>query len=320
MTSTTTKSLSIIEERLLEDLEAIVTDGLATFIAVGTALMEIRDQRLYRQTHGTFEDYCQDKWAMTRQHANRLIGASSVVANLEPIGARPDTESQARPLAALQPEQQQEAWRKAQEAAQAEQRKLTAKDVQAAVDDLQAKPHVANNSGDNEWYTPQQYTAAARVVMGNIDLDPASTPFANQTVRATRFYTAEEDGLAQEWKGCIWLNPPYSRDLCHKFCRKLIDSIQTGDVPEAVILVNNATETEWFQLLITHASAVCLPAGRIVFLKTDGERNHPLQGQAIIYCGQRPQAFAHAFETFGAVLYTTPRQGQREDAKAQDEP
>ena len=77
----------------------------------GNALLEIRDSRLYRQTHATFEDYCGEKWGMSRIHAHRMIEAAVVVGNLLPIGnIAPATESQTRPLTVLPPEAQREVW------------------------------------------------------------------------------------------------------------------------------------------------------------------------------------------------------------------
>lgn len=58
------------------------------------------------------------------------------------------------------------------------------------------KPHVTNNSKDDEWYTPAKYIEAAREVLGSIDLDPASNDFANETVKASVYYTEERDGTA----------------------------------------------------------------------------------------------------------------------------
>lgn len=61
------------------------------------------------------------------------------------------------------------------------------------------KAHVANNSGNNEWYTPPVFIEAAREVMGSIDTDPASSEVANRTVQAAQFFSAETNGLAQTW-------------------------------------------------------------------------------------------------------------------------
>lgn len=70
---------------------------------------------------------------------------------------------------------------------------------------------IIHRSYSAEHYTPAPYVEAARLVLERIDLDPASNEVANETVRAARFYTADDDGLAQPWVGRCWLNSPNDR-------------------------------------------------------------------------------------------------------------
>jgi phage N-6-adenine-methyltransferase len=162
------------------------------------------------------------------------------------------------------------------------------------------RPHVVNNSGENEWYTPSEYIEAARRVLGTIDLDPASSVKANETVQATKFYTKEFDGLDKDWVGRVWMNPPYSDGLMPKFAAKFVEEVKAKNVVEAIVLVNNATETQWFEQLVSVSSAISFSTGRIKFLASDGlTKNSPLQGQAFIYFGDYPDIFTEEFGNFG---------------------
>lgn len=165
---------------------------------------------------------------------------------------------------------------------------------------LAKKAHVSNNSGNNEWYTPQRYIEDARLVMGVIDMDPASSKIANQTVKASIYYTEKEDGLTQKWSGNIWMNPPFAQPLINQFCESLAKHYTLKNINQACILVNNATETKWFQILASVASAICFPSKRIKFIDPDGnEGNTPLQGQAILYCGKKTKTFIGHFMKYG---------------------
>lgn len=143
------------EKTTLEGCEQVIEEGKRTFVEVGNALMKIRDGKLYRADFDTFEEYCQKRWGWKKSQAYRMMDSAAVVANLKtsPIGELPATESQARPLAKLEPEQQREAWQRAQDRAQAEKRAVTAADVTEAVtytiDPVEAAKPVTESATSN---------------------------------------------------------------------------------------------------------------------------------------------------------------------------
>jgi site-specific DNA-methyltransferase (adenine-specific) len=122
--------LNIEERNELERCEIVIKQGLQTFVEVGQALMLIREKKLYRIEFGTFEDYCNAKWDLTRRHVNRLIGSSEVVAHLGPRGPKPQSEKHARPLTKLEPELQSEVW---QEVVERHGEKITHNKVEEVV-------------------------------------------------------------------------------------------------------------------------------------------------------------------------------------------
>lgn len=172
-------------------------------------------------------------------------------------------------------------------------------------DDIQkAKAHVSHNSGENEWYTPALFIESARVVLGTIDCDPASCELANKTVRASSYYTKENDGLSKRWFGNVWMNPPYAQPLMSQFAEAVSSKYESGEIASAIVLVNNATETGWFQRMLVCASAVCFVKSRIKFIDQRGvPSGTPLQGQAILYFGKCVLDFAKEFEKHGKVLF-----------------
>ena len=101
------------------------------------------------------------------------------------------------------------------------------------------KPHVTHNTGRVEWYTPPAVIKAVRTVLGEIDLDPASTAEANHIVGAKNFFTKDDDGLKHDWLGKIFCNPPYSRGLIDKFVvkRRIANPQRTSRTPPVGLLV-----------------------------------------------------------------------------------
>lgn len=167
---------------------------------------------------------------------------------------------------------------------------------------VETRPHVAYNAGNNEWYTPAEYIAAAVEVMGGIDLDPATSEMAQTVVQATVYLTRFDDGLRQvRWlHQRIWLNPPYSNPA--PWIEKLVREHQAGPFcTEAIVLVNNATETSWFQMLLERFP-VCLPARRLAFWRHDHANVGARQGQAFFYLGPNVAKFQEVFSQFGPIL------------------
>lgn len=296
------EQLTIFELSELEQCETIIENGLRTFVDVGGALLKIRDERLYRQEYGTFQEYCQNKWNMSRIHAHRMIEAANIANNLLPIGnILPSNEAQARPLTKLDPEEQREVW--AEVIKTAPPSGITGAFVQEIVE-RKTQPHVLHNSGENEWYTPPEFIEAARATMGSIDVDPASSEIANEIVQAETFYDIDNNGLVYKWRGNVWLNPPYSQPQVSDFTKAVVGKYLDGEISQACVLVNNATETEFFQRMLTYCAAVCFPKSRIKYLDETGNPKHtPLQGQAILYFGANLDLFVSNFGVFGKVLY-----------------
>lgn len=161
--------------------------------------------------------------------------------------------------------------------------------------------HVSNNSGKYEWHTPPKFIEAARKVMGSIDLDPASSEVGNKTIQAETIYTKEKNGLEHPWYGNIWMNPPYNNSLVDDFTRKLVNEL--SNINQACVLVNNATETKWFQNIMLKCDMICFVKSRIKFLDVNGEATgSSLQGQVIMYFGQNVDVFYETFKEFGLCL------------------
>lgn len=129
--------MSVVVRSDLAACEEVIERGLGTFVQVGEALLRIRDDRLYREQHGTFEDYCRERWGLKRQRAYELIDAAATVTTVSEISdtPAPRTESHAAELAPLrdEPEELVEAWTEAVRAAEADDQPVTAERVKAAV-------------------------------------------------------------------------------------------------------------------------------------------------------------------------------------------
>ena len=128
------KQASVVELEVLEELtpdeererHRLEWKVERAFYEAGAALRELRDRRLYRSTHKTFEEYCIARFGYHRRHSYQLIDAAAVVENLCANSAQKDGETsrgqilptneyQVRPLTKLEPVEQVTAWQQAVE-------------------------------------------------------------------------------------------------------------------------------------------------------------------------------------------------------------
>ena len=156
-------------------------------------------------------------------------------------------------------------------------------------------------TGENEAYTPLVYIEAASKVMGSIDLDPASSEFGQERVKALKHYTSSDNALAKEWRGKIWMNPPYSQPLIYDFIKKAVDEYKKENIQEAIILTNNYTDTQWFHLAESVSLLLCFTKGRIKFEKQDGSIAAAMNGQTFFYWGREGGRFKEVFGKFGFI-------------------
>jgi hypothetical protein len=137
-------------EKRFSQLEKVIEKGMNHFVEVGTALMIIRDEKLYKDTFRTFKEYCKERWGFSRIQAYRLIKAYNVSGNLLPMGNKPTSERQLRPLTHLEPEQQKQVWNQAVKTAP--NGKVTARHVEKVIDELE----MASSEDMDESEEPEQ--------------------------------------------------------------------------------------------------------------------------------------------------------------------
>jgi hypothetical protein len=115
----------------------------------------------------------------------------------------------------------------------------------------------------DEWLTPPTLLSA----LERFDLDPCAPVLERRPWSiADRHFTIEDDGLALQWHGRVWLNPPYGREAA-AWLRRLADH------GNGIALIFARTETEmFFEQVWARAHALLFLRGRLHFHYVDGTR------------------------------------------------
>ncbi|HEY9709852.1 MAG TPA: DNA N-6-adenine-methyltransferase [Oculatellaceae cyanobacterium] len=150
------------------------------------------------------------------------------------------------------------------------------------------------SSKSDEHYTPPNILQAVYECLDELDLDPCSNSHSEPNVRAKKHFTIEDDGLAQEWLGSVFMNPPFS-DI-KRWVPHLISEYSSGRVTEAIALTKADTRTNWYKKLREACQAICFVEG---YHKYGKAQTSATFGTLLTYFGNNPERFCEVFEPFG---------------------
>lgn len=184
---------------------------------------------------------------------------------------------------------------------------------------------VLTSTATVDWYTPPEYVELAREVLGEIDLDPASSALPQSWIRARewrgldlsnwqlptgwgdaerRRWMRQESrrqlNLQPAWNGRVWLNSPF--DDTPTWTARLWREHKTGYCTAAIQLCNSNLGYSWYERL-WRAVPVCCVERRIKFIKADGsEGGQSKQGQTFAYYGTDVATFKRVFGHLGRIF------------------
>lgn len=134
---------------------------------------------------------------------------------------------------------------------------------------------IAEVVGDSDdWYTPPLIFDALGL---RFDLDPCAPVGGLPWIPAARYYTEADDGLAQEWYGRVWLNPPYSKPW--PWVERLAEH------GNGIALIQADTSTRGWHEWVAKAHVVCFVRGRLQYVRGDLEPQSARFASALVAFG-----------------------------------
>jgi protein gp37 len=149
-----TEILTAAETQALAEHEAVIERGIQTFYEVGTALTDIRDRRLYRAEYGTFEEYADKRWQMSRRRAYELMSAATVVSGIPHTLPKPANAGQATALASVPEPVRADVWAETIERTDG---KPTAAAVRDTFEQRQQRPAPDKPPSDEDLFAGQDW-------------------------------------------------------------------------------------------------------------------------------------------------------------------
>lgn len=248
----------------LHALEQIVFRGKRNFLEVGAALCRIHDGALYKLTHGTWENYCKDRFGWSRGHGYRLMAAFRVSPRETP------SERHARELVRVPPEQRAEVLAEAGvDATAAELRQVVERRAANVTPAPQGQLGLgfagapqAQSPRLQTRRTPRWLFDALDARFGPFILDAFAEP---HNALCERFYTREDDGCAREWADVTFGNPEFDdmRAPLEHAAR------QAEDGKRSVIIGPVGCSQSWYHEIAIRGT-IYVPDVRINFDMPDG--------------------------------------------------
>ena len=131
------------------------------------------------------------------------------------------------------------------------------------VDDRHASQEAFGRGGataPQDWATPWELFRAIERRYGTFDVDVCAD--ASNTKVPFAYYSVEQDGLRQQWRGQCWANPPYAKEA-GQFAAKALKEARRGAT--VVMLTFVRSDTRWWHETVPHASELVLLRGRVSF-------------------------------------------------------
>jgi len=239
----------------LHALELIIAKGKATFVEVGLALWRVREAKLYKLTHSTWEAWIRDRWWASKRYADRQIAAARFTVQMGtvvPIA----TEHQAHVLSTMPEDERDEVLEQAQELAGSGD--VEPEHVAEAIRQTKAKPPSLQNRR-----TPLWLFSLLDARFGPFRLDAFASP---EDALLDRYYTRETDGLTQAWLDVTFGNPEF-KTMMPAALEHAVHEAERGI--RSVILGPVGCSQEWFHQWAIRGT-IYAPDRRISFDMPDG--------------------------------------------------
>ena len=95
----------------------------------------------------------------------------------------------------------------------------------------------------------------------NFSLDACALP---ENAKCESYYTPEDDGLSKPWRGGVWCNPPYGREIS-SWVRKAYEESQKEYNSFVLMLLPARTDTKWWWEYVQGKATLFFIKGRVKF-------------------------------------------------------